>query len=121
VTPRQENNLELLVGQLQGQLSAMNSVITEMKADIKEDFTLVRKDLRNADAWRHEVKERLEKMERNDVSSAFLALQKSIHDGKTTLRGIIIGVGLMGGAVGATLATFFQSIISFIKGIIGGL
>jgi hypothetical protein len=116
MTPRQESNLELLVGELRGQLTGLNVVVAEMRSDLKSGLAEVHTQIRATDEWRHEVKDRLEKMDERDVSKAFIALQQSIHDGKTTVRGIMVGVSLAGGAVGATFATFFKSIWAWIVG-----
>jgi capsule polysaccharide export protein KpsE/RkpR len=121
MTPRQETNLELLVGQLQGQLSVMTSSITELKADMKEDLSLVKEHMKNADDWRHQIKDRIERMEAHgkhmsSVAEAFDKLQQSIRDRTMQAKGVIVGVGLAAGAAGATLATFFKSVWAWFTG-----
>lgn len=99
MTPRQENSIERSVGRIEAQLEALTSALT--KVDGKLDA---------ADDWRTEVKTRLEKMEAhgehmNRVAGAFDALEQSIRDGKMQAKGVLIGIGVAGGAAGATAAT----------------
>jgi chromosome segregation ATPase len=105
MTPRQETNLERSVGRIEANLEALAAAIAKLTA--KAD---------NADEWRHEVKDRLEKIEARDVSGAFTALQQSIRDGKMQLKGAMIGVALAGGAAGATVATFIKALWAWIMG-----
>lgn len=106
------------MGQLQGQLVGLNAAVSDMRADLKGGLAEVHTQLRVADEWRRDVKDHLEKVDERDVSKAFLALQQSIHDSKTTVRGIILGVSLAGGAVGATVATFFKSAWAWFVGVV---
>lgn len=99
MTPRQETTIERAVGRIEAQLEAMAANL--QRVDGKLDA---------ADTWRNEVKSRLEKMEdhgahMDKVAGAFDALQQSIHDGKMQARGMVIGIGVAGGAAGATAAT----------------
>lgn len=92
---RDENaSIDRLVGQLQAQHEAATAWMA--KVDAKLDV---------ADEWRSEVKKRLERMEENDVSVAFTALQQSIRDGKMQVKGALVGMSLAAGAAGATVAT----------------
>lgn len=103
MTPRQENELALLVGQLIGELKGMKTSLDSLQESARE-----------AVEWRHEVKDRMEKMENHGlqmskVAAAFDALQKAIHEGtiqaKAYSKGILIGVGLAAGGTGAFVST----------------
>lgn len=100
MTPKQETSLERAFGRMEGQLE---SVITSL-AEVKQN-------LEDANEYRHEVRTRLENVERqhknlSEVAASFTALQQSIRDGRNQAKGIVIGVGLAAGAGGATIATF---------------
>jgi hypothetical protein len=101
MTRGEEHNIERAVGRIEAQLEAMTAYLA--KVDAKMDA---------ADDWRVEVRNRLERMEANDVSTAFTALQRSIHEGgiraKSFLTGATWGVALAAGAAGATVATFIK-------------
>jgi septal ring factor EnvC (AmiA/AmiB activator) len=110
MTPRQETSLERSVGRIEAQLESVTAALG--RVDQKLDA---------ADDWRHEVRERLEKMEARSahmdhVSSAFAALQQSIRDGKMQGKGVLIGIGIAGGAGGAAVATFFKGLWASIMG-----
>jgi hypothetical protein len=51
------------------------------------------------------------------VTVKFDALEQSIHDKKMQLKGIIVGVGIAGGAAGATVATGFKWLWAAILGV----
>lgn len=110
MTPRQENSIERAVGRIEAQLEAVSTYL--QRVDGKLDA---------ADEWRREVKTRLEAVEAhgrhmNDVAGAFDALQQSIRDGKMQAKGIIMGVGIAGGAAGATVATFAKNLWAWAVG-----
>ena len=99
MTRVEATNIERLLGRIETLLEMQGAAIDRLteKAD-------------QADEWRHEVRERLEKNEAHGanmarVAEAFDALQLSIRDGKNQARGVVIGVGLAAGAGGATVAT----------------
>lgn len=50
------------------------------------------------------------------VTQRFNALQQAIRDGKMQGRGVLIGIGLAGGASGAALAAFFKTIWAAVFG-----
>jgi hypothetical protein len=110
MTPRQENSIERSVGRIEARQETMAENIKALT-----DAVMGMKDA--SDEWRHEVKARLEAIEARDVSSAFIALQQSIRDGKMQIKGAFIGVALAGGAAGATVATFIKAIAAWIAGI----
>ena len=110
MTPREEGNIERSVGRIEARLELMAEYLK--RVDGKLDA---------ADAWRSEVKSRLEKMEdhgvhMDKVAGAFDALQQSIHDGKMQARGMVIGIGVAGGAAGATAATGLKWIWAALTG-----
>ena len=109
MTGAEERSLERAVGRIEARLDA-----------VAEDVKRANDKLDAADEWRHEVRQRLEKMEENDVSNAFRALEQSIRDGKNQARGVVIGVGLAAGAGGATFATFFKSIAAWVGNLFSG-
>ena len=103
MTPRQENDVKIMVGQLMGHVEGMRETLAELKQKADEAIN-----------WRHEVKERLEKMETHgghmtQVAKAFEALQRSIHEGtlqaKAYSKGILLGVGIAAGGAGAFVST----------------
>jgi methyl-accepting chemotaxis protein len=110
MTPKQETSLERAFGRMEGQLE---SVITSLAE--------VQKNLQEANEHRHEVRTRLENVERqhaslSEVAESFGALQQSIRDGKMQVRGIVMGVGLAAGTAGAALPTIVQKIWTAISG-----
>lgn len=110
MTPRQETSLERTVGRIEGQLDA---VVNSLAA--------VNQKLDSADDWRHEVRSRLESVERqhkslSEVAASFGELQQSIRDGKMQVRGIVMGVGLAAGTAGATLPTIAQKVWAILVG-----
>lgn len=103
MTPRQENSIERSVGRIEARQEIMADSIKALT-----DAVMGMKDA--SDEWRHEVKTRLETMEAHGrhmtvVADAFDALQQSIRDGKMQAKGVLIGIGVAGGAAGATVAT----------------
>ena len=114
MTRADQQNLERLVGRIEAQLEAL--IASMEKVDAKLDA---------ADDWRHQVKDRLEKMEahgRNmtEVANAFDALQQSIREGtiraKAYSKGVLIGIGIAAGGAGATVATFIKWAYSALTG-----
>jgi hypothetical protein len=110
MTPRQENSIERSVGRIEAQLEAMAANL--QRVDTKLDL---------ADAWRSEVKARLEAMEDHGArmdkfAGAFDALQQSFRDGKMQAKGVMIGIGVAGGAAGATAATGIKWLWAAIAG-----
>jgi chromosome segregation ATPase len=105
MNPKQETNLERAVGRIEAQNDALAAAIAKLTEKAE-----------HADEWRHEVKDRLEKIEARDVSGAFVALQQSIRDGRMQLKGAFIGVALAGGAAGATVATFIKALWAWVMG-----
>lgn len=110
MTPRQENSIERSVGRIEAQLEIVVKNLEQV--DIKLDA---------ADRWRHEVKSRMEAMEAHGrhmtaVADAFDALQQSIRDGKMQAKGVLIGIGVAGGAAGATVASGIKWIWAAVAG-----
>lgn len=102
--------LSRALGQVEGQLKGILA-------------TLERVDARSAarddafDEMRHDIaalKEHAAEM--IVVTDKFNALQQAIRDGKMQGKGILIGIGLAGGAGGAAVATFFKSLWAFLIG-----
>lgn len=88
MTPRQENSIERSVGRIEAQLEALAEAVkplSEMRADIVE------------------LKRRADLAA--EVTEKFTSLDQSIRDGKNQAKGVVIGVGIAGGAAGATAAT----------------
>jgi hypothetical protein len=99
MTPREETSLERALGRVEGRLEGLDEKIDRIVA--KQDLAsgdrmsiLARLDAQEAQAERHEA-----------VGKSFAALQQSIRDGRMQAKGIMIGVGLVAGAGGATAAT----------------
>ena len=99
---------------MEGQLDAIAITLIE-----------VQRTLREADEWRHFVKRELaDNREHADkmsaVAEAFNALQRSIQDGtlatRSVARGVVIGVGLAGGAIGAAGVSGFKWVWTLILG-----
>lgn len=114
MTPRQENEIAILVGRLAAQVEGVINTLESLNA--KADAAV---------EWRHEVKDRLEKMERHGitmtaVAGAFEALQKSIHEGgikaQAYSRGFMIGIGFAAGGVGAGIATGLEWVLTKLSG-----
>jgi predicted RNase H-like nuclease (RuvC/YqgF family) len=110
MTPRQENSIERAVGRIEAQLEGLAHTLSRLTEKAEE-----------ADEWRHEVRERLERAESRgaqmtEVASAFSALQQSIRDGKMQAKGIVIGIGVAAGAGGATLATGLKAFFVWLIG-----
>ena len=110
MTPKQETSLERAFGRMEGQLESMIITLAKVKQNLEE-----------ANEYRHEVRTRLESVERQnaamaEVAESFGALQQSIRDGKLQLRGVIMGVGLAAGTAGATLPTIVQKVWAIFAG-----
>jgi hypothetical protein len=109
MTRGEEHNIERAVGRIEAHQESMAESIKTLT-----DAVMSMKD--TSDEWRHEVKARLESIEARDVSGAFMALQQSIRDGKQQAKGIMIGIGVAGGAAGATIASGFKWLWAAILG-----
>lgn len=110
MTPKQETSLERAFGRMEGQLESVIIALAE-----------VQKNLQEANEHRHEVRTRLENVERqhaslSEVAASFSELQQSIRDGKMQVRGIVMGVGLAAGTAGATLPTIVQKVWAIFAG-----
>lgn len=111
MTPRQETNMERSLGRLEAQVEAAIATLArvdkrseardEAFQEMRDDIALLKKHAQDMVV----------------VTNEFNALQRAIRDGKMTGRGIIIGVGLAGGAVGATVATFLKTIWVALMGV----
>lgn len=99
MTPRQENSIERSVGRIEAQLEALADAVkslAEAVAVVKDSAEPMRADIA-------ELKRRADLAA--EITSKFSALDQSIRDGKNQAKGIVIGVGIAGGAAGATAAT----------------
>lgn len=106
MTPRQENSIERSVGRIEAQNEAMAETLTRLVdqfGTVHEASQAMKADIaelkRRADLWAA-------------VTVKFDALEQSIHDKKMQLKGVIVGVGIAGGAAGATAATGIKWAIS---------
>lgn len=98
------------IGRIEGQLEGILA-------------TLKRVDDRSAarDGAFEDMTDRLAALEAHQksmivVTQEFNALQQAIRDGKMQGKGILIGIGLAGGAGGAAVATFFKTIWATVFG-----
>jgi|JI7StandDraft_1071085.scaffolds.fasta_scaffold167680_2 methyl-accepting chemotaxis protein len=110
MTPKAETSLERAFGRMEGQLESVITSLAEVKQNLEE-----------ANEYRHEVRTRLENVERqhkslSEVAESFGALQQSIRDGRMQVRGIVMGVGLAAGTAGATLPTIVQKVWAIFAG-----
>ena len=99
MTPRQETDLQRSVGRIEGTLEHVVATLQRV-----EERSSAR------DVIMESVLARLEATETHGhamsgVADAFHALQQSIRDGKMQAKGVLIGIGVAGGAAGATAAT----------------
>jgi len=111
MTPRQENSIEQTVGRIEGRQEAMVEslkALTEAVAAIKDASDPMRADIA-------ELKRRADLAA--EITSKFSALDQSIRDGKNQAKGIVIGVGIAGGAAGATAATGLKWLWSAMFGV----
>lgn len=99
MTPRQENSIERSVGRIEAQNEALAEnfkALTEAVLSVKDASETMKTDIA-------ELKRRADLAAA--VTEKFTALDQSIRDGKMQAKGIVIGVGIAGGAAGATAAT----------------
>lgn len=99
MTPRVENSIERSVGRIEAQNEALAEnfkALTEAVLVLKDATEPMRADI-------------AELKRRADLAAAmtdkFNALDQAIHDRTMQFKGVIIGVGVAGGAAGATAAT----------------
>jgi predicted RNase H-like nuclease (RuvC/YqgF family) len=110
MTPRQENSIERSVGRIEAQLEALADAVkalAEAVAVVKDSAEPMRADIA-------ELKRRADLAAA--VTEKFNALDQSIRDGKMQFRGAIIGVGIAGGAAGATAATGLKWLYALLFG-----
>jgi hypothetical protein len=105
-----DSSVERSIGRIEGQLDGIVA-------------TLKRVDERSAarDGTLESVLARLDAMETHTdtirkVSTDFGALQQTLREGKIWAKGVLIGVGLVAGAGGATVATFFKGLYTWATG-----
>ena len=105
-----EANIDRALGRLEGKLEGITA-------------TLKRVDDRSAarDGQFEEMADRMAALEAHAksmvlVTNEFNALQQAIRDGKMTGRGVVLGVAMAAGAGGATVATFFKGLWSWLGG-----
>ncbi len=110
MAPQQTDSIERSIGRIEGQLEGIVA-------------TLKRVDDRSAarDSTLESVLDRLDTMEAHaeamsKVAADFNLLQQLLRDGKMQAKGVLIGVGLAAGAGGATLATFFKGLWTWVSG-----
>lgn len=105
-----DSDLSRALGQVEGQLKGILATLDRVdkrSAARDEAFELMKDDIAA-------LKEHAQSM--IVVTQEFNKLQQAIREGKATSKGIIIGIGLAGGAGGAAVATFFKNIWAAIFG-----
>ena len=106
MTPRQENSIERSVGRIEAHQEAMAEGIrhlAEAVTALREASEPMRSDIA-------ELKRRADVAEA--VTDRFNALDRAIHDRAMQAKGVVIGVGIAGGAFGATVATVIKWIVA---------
>ena len=103
-------NINRALGQIEGQLVGIVATLKRVdERSVARDSTL------------ESVLDRLETMEAHAeamaaVAKDFGALKQVLRDGKMTGRGIMLGIALVAGAGGATVATFFKGLWAWMGG-----
>jgi hypothetical protein len=99
MTRGEEHSIERAVGRIEANQEAMAEnfkAMTEAFMAIKAATEPMRSDIA-------ELKRRADMAA--EISDRFNALDQSIHDRAMQAKGVLIGVGIAGGAAGATVAT----------------
>lgn len=106
MTPRQETSIERSVGRIEAQ----NEALAESFKALSEAVLAIRDA---AEPMRADI---AELKRRADIAAAvtdkFNALDQSIRDRTMQVKGIVMGVGIAGGAAGATVATGIKWVAS---------
>jgi len=106
MTPRQENSIEQTVGRIEGRQEAMVENIKAISDAVKAMTEVVSAVKDSTEPMRADIAELKRRADlAAEITSKFSALDQSIRDGKNQAKGIVIGVGIAGGAAGATAAT----------------
>lgn len=105
-----ERTNERTLGRLEAQMEVLLETVKQINTN-----------LANADLSREEMRSDIRGLQEHakemiEVAERFKALQQMIRDSRMTGRGVMIGIGLAGGAVGATVATFFKTLWAAIFG-----
>jgi hypothetical protein len=118
---RQTNSIEQSVGRIEGQLEGVAATLDRFdslleKLDARgvirdEEFKAMRDDIA-------ELKRHAEEMTK--VKNEFTALQRFIHDGKMTGKGVVIGLTIAAGTGGAAVGVFFKQIVTWLEKLFSG-
>lgn len=105
-----DSGVERSIGRIEGKLEGIVATLKRV-----DDRSVAR------DQTLESVLDRLDTMEAHATAMAAVAkdftdLKQVLRDGKMTGRGIVLGVALAAGAGGATVATFFKGLWSWLGG-----
>jgi prefoldin subunit 5 len=111
MTSRQNENLERSIGRIEATLEHLTTTLKRVEDSMSA-----------SDRTRETILDRLTAMENHAetmkaVAEEFATLRQTIRDGKMQARGMLIGVGVVAGAGGATLATAFKSAWAWFTGV----
>lgn len=117
MTPRQEDSIERSVGRIEAQNEAQAENIKALAESFKAvtDVVMAIKDA--AEPMRADIAELKRRADlAAEISDRFNALDQSIHDRAMQAKGVLIGVGIAGGAAGATAATGIKWVVGTLWG-----